>query len=191
MSHRSAGESPRVMWELQGVQIVQALLYTKVFFFLYPDLVSGEREQVSALKRWASGYLEAGQWPFSVNGRWKWNVLTVASYLSLNFLAIHSECQITVPGLGRCGVSALCAHRGCVIAEVCAPNYLPFQWRTDCSNAMCKNHTAAAPQTRYRCPWSQWQHCPVEKILTTALPKGEGIWARVVNNYQPGCRCSR
>lgn len=48
MSCRSWGDSAGVMWELQGVQIVQALLYTKVFFFLYPDLVSREREQVSA-----------------------------------------------------------------------------------------------------------------------------------------------
>lgn len=180
MSCRSAGEGARVTWGLQGVQIVQAPLYTKVFFFSSSWLSESGRGASECILKTGIRLFRCRAVAFLCKWQMEMKCAYSGSLFELNFPAIHSRCQITMPGLAQCGVSALCAHREHVIEGMCAPNYFRSQWRTNHSSAICKNHRATS-QTRYRWPWSQWQHCPALKILTVQLPVREGIGARMVN----------
>lgn len=81
----------------------------------------------------------------------KWQMKMKCAYrgslFERNFLAIHSGCQITRPAWPSVRFQLCVLTRGCVIEEVWAPNYLRSQWRTDHSNAICKNHAAASQTT--------------------------------------------
>lgn len=83
MSCSSAGEGTRVTWESQGVQIVQALLCTKVLFFLYAYLLgkgASERILKTGIRLFRCSAVA-----FLCKWQIKWNALTVAPYLSLIF----------------------------------------------------------------------------------------------------------
>lgn len=108
------------------------------------------------------------------------------SLCELNFLAIHSGYQITMPGLAQCGVSALCAHREHVTEGMWAPNYFRSQQRTNRSSAICKN-SRAAPQTTYSALEANDSTAQLGKVLTAEFPTREPEWL-ILNPY---CRCPR
>lgn len=86
MSRRSAGEGAGVTWELQGVQIVQALLYTQRFFFSlswFSELGEGASE---CILKTGIRLFRCSAVAFPCKWQIKWNALTVAPYLSLIFL---------------------------------------------------------------------------------------------------------
>lgn len=183
MSCRSAGESARVTWELQGLQIVQAPLYTTVFFCppLFWLSESGKGVSECILKT-GIRLFRCRALAFLCKWQMKMKCTYSGSLFEHNFLAILSGCQITRPAWPSVQFQLCVLTRGCVIEEVWAPNYLRSQWRMDHSNAICKKSRCCFPN--YRSPWNKWQYCPAQKILTIAFLMGESLWARIVNNYQ-------
>ena len=168
------------MWELQGVQIVQAPLYTKVFFPLSWFSELGKRE--------SEGILKTGIRIFrcravvSVVTQMKMKCAYGGSLLELNLFAIYSRFQITMPSLVQRGVSALCSQRTHDWGSVC-PKLTPIPVRNGSLQCHMKKLHGHPPNDR--CPWSQWQHCPAQKTFTIESPMGEGKWVRIVNNHQP------
>lgn len=104
------------------------------------------------------------------------------SLFELHFLAIYSRCQIAMTGLAQRGVSALCSQRTCNWQSAC-PKLTPIPVKN--GSLQCHVQKSHCHSPNYRCPRSQWQHRPAQKLFTVELSMGEGIWARIVNNYQP------
>jgi len=182
MSCRSAGGGRRGYLRITGcTNRSGTALYKGIFFSLswFSELGKGASERILKI---GIRLFRCRAVAFLCKWQIKWNALRVAPYLSLIILqsiqGAKSPCLVW-PSVGF----QLCAHREHVTEGKCAPNYFRSQWRTNRSNAICKN-PSASPQTTYRCPWSQWQHCPARKRLTIELPVREGVWARMVN-YQP------
>jgi hypothetical protein len=102
--------------------------------------------------------VDARQWPFLVNGDGN------EMHLQLDFLAIHSRCQIISPGLAQRGAPALRGHKGHMTEEVCAPNHL----RSPRISPMPHAKIIQPP--------------PAREILSIQLPGEEGVGAMIFNN---------
>lgn len=147
MSWRDAGESPRVTWELQGLQIVPAPLSTKVFLSPFV-LIERVRKGSECILKTGIGVRRCR----AVASRCKWQTQMKCAHsgslFERSFLALRAGCQPHAWLGAVCGVSALRAHRGRVTGEVWAPNDLRSQWRTYPSSAMYENHAATFPSDR-------------------------------------------
>ena len=104
------------------------------------------------------------------------------SLFELNFLAIYSRFQITMPGLAQRGVSALCSQRTRDWGSVC-PKLTPILVKNGSLQSHMQKSHCHSPNDKD--PWSQWQCCPAQKTFTIESPMGEGRWVRIVNNHQP------
>lgn len=136
------------MWELQGLQIVQAPLYTKVFFFSPLFWLSESGKGVSeCILNTGIRLFRCRALAFLCKWQMKMKCAYSGSLFEHNFLAILSGFQITRPAWPSVPFQLCVLTRGCVIEEVWAPNYLRSQWRMDHSNAICKTHAAASQTT--------------------------------------------
>lgn len=152
------------------------------FFFSLPWFSeSGKRASERILKT-DIRLFRCGEVAFFSKWQMKMKCAYSGSLSELNFLAIYSRCQFTMPGLAQCGHSALCSQRTCDWGSVC-PKWTPIPVKN--RSFQCHMQKSHCHSPNYRCPWSQWQHCPAEKTFTIESPMGKGIWARIVSNYQP------